>query len=96
MGLFRLIICLFSSAAVTFVGDIAPAFHPESTTSVQLIIEGVSVLDWEGIAGTSELQDVPGAAGIEASSIKVQGQLAGGDYFGLLEVRHAQLAYPCP
>ena len=62
------------------------AFHPDSSRTVQVLVDGAVVVDeWEGSAG-EEMQAIPGVEGAEGSYVTVQGVLEVGEYLGILEV----------
>lgn len=70
----------------TFCFPLCIAFHPDSTRTVRVLVDGESVVDeWEGVAG-EELQEIPGVEGAVGSDLTIEGVLEVGEYLGILEV----------
>lgn len=46
----------------------------------------VAVEGWEAIPGSTELQEIPGLAGLEGSNFEIIGVMEEGEYLAILEV----------
>lgn len=64
-----------------------PALHPDSVTELALFVDGQVQFEWSATPGTTDLQEIPGLAGVEAASFVVQGIQDFGETLGIVEVR---------
>lgn len=72
------------------------AFHPDSVTTLEIVVDNEVVLEWDGTPGSSEMQTITGVEGVLASDVTIQGVLASGEYFGILEVQNKWLHAAVP
>lgn len=59
-----------------------------------LVDSEVVVEEWDAVAGSIDMQEVPGLAGLEAGQITFEGVMNVGEYFAILEVREPRRCCP--
>lgn len=64
------------------------AFYPDSITKIVVTVNNDgdrTLVEWEGAAGTTELQEIAGLEGIIGDELTINGIVETGEYLGILE-----------
>ncbi|CAN0223077.1 unnamed protein product, partial [Pylaiella littoralis] len=75
-----------SYSDTVIIGGVRLALHPNSVSKLRVLVNNqVVVEEWDVVAGSTDLQEIPGLEGLEAWSIEIEGVMDAGEYFAILE-----------